>query len=147
MYNITPEALNEVVARYEDLRSSFRSFTSSGQLNKHTLNEYQHRFMDIAADLRPFKQDVNAKWLRHDDKCATALKGRIAIQLSEGNIDGYEKMSLNQADKYASSTPHYKDFLQKRAFYKESLNNIEDLRMDVSGYVYLIKDYIKDCRD
>lgn len=147
MYNITPEALNEVVTRYEDLRASFRSFTSSGQLNKHTLNEYQHRFIDIAADLRPFKQDVNAKWLRHDDKAATSMKSRIALQLSEGGVDGYEKMSLNQADKFASSTPHYRDFLQKRAFYKESLVNLEDLRMDCSGYIYLIKDYIKDCRD
>ena len=147
MQEINSESLDGIVERYNELRSSFRSYTSSGQLRKSGLNEFQHRFIDIGADLLPFKKEVNSKWLRHDDKAATARKSRIAVALSRGEVEGYNAMSLNQADKFASSTDEYNEFLEKRSFYKESLTNIDDLRNDISSYVYMIKDYIKDCRD
>lgn len=138
------DALNEIMESFESLRSNFRNAMSVREVNKSTLNEYQHRFLDIRSSLRPFKNQVNSKWLRMDDKAATAFKSRIAIALSKGEIDGYDSMSLNQADKFASSTPQYKEFLDKRAFYKESLVNIDDVRGDCLSYINLIKDYIKD---
>lgn len=136
--------LDEILQNYDNDISSFKEYTRSGRLNKSTLNEYQHRFLDIRSSLRPFKNEVNSKWLRMDDKAATAFKSRIAIALSKGEVDGYDSMSLNQADKFAASTPQYKEFLEKRAFYKESLVNIDDIRGDCLSYINLIKDYIKD---
>ena len=136
--------LNDIIEEYEDLRVNFRQYMKVGDSNKSALNEYQHRFLDIKADLRPYKKEVNSKWLRMDDKAASAMKSRIAISMSRGEIDGYDKLSLNQADKYASSTSQYGKFLEERSFYKESLVNLDDLRNDITGYINLTKDYIKD---
>ena len=138
------DGLEEIIERYESSRINFREFMSRGDVRKPTLNEFQHRFIDIRADLRGYKRKVNEGWLKLDDKAATAFKSRIAIALSKGEVDGYDSMSLNQADKFAASTPQYKEFLEKRAFYKESLVNIDDIRGDCLSYINLIKDYIKD---
>lgn len=134
-----------MISSYEDLRSNFKNHTRNQQVSKSSLNEFQHRFLDLRADLRPYKKQLNSEWLKRDDKATTAFKGRLAIALSRGEIDGYEKMSLNQADKFASSTPQYKEFLEKRAFYKESYINIEDIRNECLSYINLCKDYSKDC--
>lgn len=136
--------LSEIIEEYENTKSSFRRYSKIEIMQRSSLNEFQHRFMDIKSDLKPFKSEVNGKWLRMDDKAATAIKSRIALAISRGEVNGYDKLSLNQSEKYAASTPEYKKFLEERAFYKESLVNIQDLRDDCQGYINLCKDYLKD---
>jgi len=136
--------LNDLISDFDNLRDNFNNYTRTQSLTKTSLNEYQHRFMDIKSKLRPWKKEVQGEWMKRDDKAATAYKGRLAISLSRGEIEGYDKMSLNQANNYASSTPHYEKFVEERAFYKESLVNLQDMRDDCQGYINLCKDYLKD---
>lgn len=138
------DKLDEIISEYQDLIISFRNLISRGDVMKSTLNEYQHRFLDIKTKLLPFKNHVNSRWLRVDDKAATAKKARIAVALTRGEIDGYGTLSMNQANNFAASTREYEEFLEQRAFYRESLTNIDDVRNDISAYVNLCKDYLKD---
>jgi len=140
--------LEEIITEYEDLRQSFRTFSSQGDSNKDTLLEFQHRFLDIKADLREWHTKmVSASEIR-SEKAATAIKMRIAISMMKGEFKFgedeqpmYDKLpSLSSAEKFAGATKEYKEFLNQRAFYKESFVNITDLREDINGIVTLIRD-------
>jgi len=141
--------LEEIIEDFENNRISFKAFREIKDLNKTTLIEYQARFLDIKAELRPYKVDMVKQWIRRDDKAATAIKFRIAIAIHEGNFKDkegkliYEKCSINQAEKYASGCEQYKEFVDQRAFYKESMTNISDLRNDCDSFANLIKDILK----
>ena len=82
------------------------------------------------------------------DKGATAIKMRIAISMirdeyvfAEGEKPMYEKHpTITNADKYAAATKQYKEFLNQRAFWKESFVNVADLREDLQGYITLCRD-------
>ncbi len=140
--------LEEIITDYEETRDSFKNFTKVGDANKDTLLEYQQRFLDLKADLRPWHtQMMHASEMR-SDKGATAIKMRIAIAMvkdeykfKEGEAPMYDKHpTITSADKYAAATTEYKEFLDQRAFWKESFVNVADLREDLQGYITLCRD-------
>jgi hypothetical protein len=89
------------------------------------------------------------EWTRRDDKAASAIKFRIALAIHEGRFKDekgkllYDECSMNMAEKFASGCEKYKEFVDQRAFYKESLTNISELRNDAESYINLIKDILK----
>jgi hypothetical protein len=141
--------LEEVIVDFETERGSYRNFAKKGDLNKHTLLEFQGRFIDLKSELRFWKTYLTKEWTRRDDKAATAIKFRIAIAISRGEFKDkegntpYEKCSITSAEKYASGSQEYKEFVDQRAFYKESLTNVADLREDLNSYINEIKDRLK----
>jgi len=142
--------LEDIIQEYEDLRENFKVFTKNSEDNKNTLLEYQHRFIDLKADLRHWHKTVGAEYARRDDKNATGIKYRIAVAISEGNFKDeegrliYDKCSLSQAEKLAAGSEKYKEFLQQRTFYKESYINISDLREEISNYIVLTRDRLNN---
>jgi len=140
--------LEEIIEEYENTRQSFKSFTSVGDSNKDTLLEYQQRFLDLKADLRPWHTKMMHAAEMRSDKGATAIKMRIAVSMvkdeyefSENEKPMYDKPpTISNADKYAAATKQYKEFLNQRTFHKESFTNIADLREDLQGYITLCRD-------
>lgn len=140
--------LEEILTDYENTRQSFKNFTSVGDANKDTLLEYQQRFLDLKADLRPWHTKMMHASEMRSDKSATAIKMRIAVSMvrgeyifTEGEKPMYEKPpTMSVADKYAAATKEYKEFLVQRAFHKESFVNIADLREDLTGLITLCRD-------
>lgn len=143
------EKLEELIIAYEDTRSQYRTFINKGDNNKSTLLEFQSRFVDIKASLRPYHTYFTNAWVKRDDKSATAIKFRIAVAISEDRyVDKedptvYEKCSITAAEKMASGSRAYKEFVDQRGFYRESLTNISDMRDDINSYVNEIKDRLK----
>jgi hypothetical protein len=142
--------IKEIIESYETTRVSFRDFTRVGDLNnKLALIEFEGRFADIKADLRYWKSKYTGEWTRRDDKSATAIKFRIAVAIVNNEYKGadgnplFEKCSITNAEKYASGSPEYRDFVQSRAFYRESLTNISELREDCGTFIMEIKDRLK----
>lgn len=140
--------LEEIIEDYENTRQSFKTFTSIGDANKDTLLEYQQRFLDLKADLRPWHTKMMHASEMRSDKSATAIKMRIAIAMvkdeyvfAEGEKPMYDKPpTITNADKYAGATRQYKEFLDQRTFHKESFVNVSDLREDLQGYITLCRD-------
>jgi hypothetical protein len=139
--------LEEIITAYDDLRDVFKNFCSSGDNNKDSLLEFQHRFLELKADLRPWHTSMLKKSENRSDKQATAIKCRISISMVKGEFvfgddkPMYDKPpTMSSAEKYAAATKEYKKFLDERTFYKESFVNIADLREDISAYVVLIRD-------
>ena len=143
------EKLEKIIEEFEEERKSFKEFIRSGDGNKNTLLEYQNRFTNLKADLRPYAKKVAKEYEKRSDKQATAIKFRIAVAIHNGDFKDdegnliYEDCSINQAEKYASASEPYQKFLEQKAFYKESYVNIRDLREDMNTYINLIKDYLK----
>lgn len=141
--------LKDIIEDFNNNRISFAEYRKKGEMSRPPLLEYQARFVDIKAELRPFKVDMIKQWTRRDDKAATAIKYRIAIAIHDGTFrdsEGkmvYEQCSITQAEKFASGCKEYKDFVDQRAFYKESLTNVSDLRNDCDSFANLIKDMLK----
>lgn len=141
--------LEEIIDDFDAFRVSFNDYRKHKEVLKDTLIEFEARLVDLRADLRPHRKQVAAEWQKRDDKAATGIKFRIAIAIHEGNYTDkegkliYEECSINQAEKFASGSQKYKEFLDQRSFYKESLVNITDLRNDIDGYINLIKDILK----
>lgn len=147
MNNIKP--LDEIIQEFEDLRANFKVFSKNSDDNRESLLEYQHRFIDLKADLRYWHKKVAGEYTRRDEKACTGIKYRIAVAISEGNFKDeegkliYDKCSISQAEKLAAGSEKYKEFLSQRAFYKESLINIADLREDIANYVLIINNRLK----
>lgn len=143
--------LEDIIEDYEELRRSFKNFTKVSDNNKDSLIEYQHRFIDLKADLRYWHTKMMYASTKRDEKACTGIKFRIAVAMvrdeyvwSEGEKPMYDKApSIGNAEKFASASKQYKEFLEQRAFYKESLTNINDLRDEISSYINLIKDRLK----
>ena len=141
--------LEEIVQDFEDNRISFSEFRRKGDLNKHALLEYQARFVDLKAELRPYKVEMIKEWTRRDDKAATAIKFRIALAIHQGTFKDkegkriYEICSITAAEKFASGCEAYREFVDQRAFYRESMTNVTDLRNDCDSFANLIKDILK----
>jgi len=140
--------LEEIIEEYENTRQSFKNFTSVGDANKDTLLEYQQRFLDLKADLRPWHTKMMHASEMRSDKGATAIKMRIAVSMvkdeytfGENEKPMYDKPpTISNADKYAAATKQYKEFLDQRTFHKESFVNVADLREDLQGYITLCRD-------
>lgn len=140
--------LEEILIEYDELRGSFKNFTSVGDANRDTLLEYQQRFLDLKADLRPWHTKMMSASEMRSDKGATAIKMRIAIAMvkdeyvfENGEKPMYDKPpTISNADKYAAATRQYKEFLDQRTFHKESFVNVADLREDLQGYITLCRD-------
>jgi len=143
--------LEEIIADFEETRQSYRAFTKLDHNNKESLIEFQSRFLDIRADLRAWKAKYTYEWIRRDDKAATAIKFRIAVAMTNGtyelNSEKEEESgklpTITNAEKLASGSKEYREFVEQRGFYKESLTNISDMRDDASGYINEIKDRLK----
>jgi hypothetical protein len=141
--------LEDLIVRFESQREAYRAFTKSGDLNKHTLLEFQGRFIDLKSEIRHWRKYLTKEWTRRDDKAATAIKFRIAMEITKGDFidDGatepLAKCSITSAEKFASGSLTYKKFVDQRAFFKESLTNVSDLREDMNSYINEIKDRLK----
>ena len=143
--------LEDIIEDYENARVALRHIVASDQNYKEALLEMQHRLLDLRADLRPHHTNLLAKSEARTDKAATAIKARIAISMirgeyefKEGEKPMYVKLpTISSAEKFAAATKEYKQFLEQRAFYKESFVNIADLREDIQGFVNLVKDKLK----
>lgn len=139
--------LEEILTDYEELRGSYRNFTKVGDGNKHSLIEFQGRFIDLKADLKYWKVKYTHEWTRRDDKAATAIKFRIAVAMTRGEYptgDEVEKLpTITNAEKLASGSKEYREFVEQRGFYKESLTNLSDTREDINSYINEIKDRLK----
>lgn len=143
--------LEEILNEYEELRGSYRSFTRTGDGNKNTLIEFQGRFIDLKADLKYWRVKYTHEWTRRDDKAATAIKFRIAVAMTNGTYNlGSEKEeesgklpTITNAEKLASGSKEYREFVEQRGFYKESLTNLSDTREDINSYINEIKDRLK----
>jgi len=144
-----PRELVDIISDFETERATYREFTKRGDLNKNALLEFQGRFVDLKAEIRHWKKYLANEWTRRDDKAATAIKFRIAIAISRGEFKDdegnliYEKCSITSAETYASGSQAYKDFVDQRAFYKEAMTNVSDLREDMNSYINEIKDRLK----
>lgn len=140
--------LEQIIEEYENTRQSFKNFTNVGDANKDTLLEYQQRFLDLKADLRPWHTKLMHASEMRSDKSATAIKMRIAVcmvkdeyNFTEDEKPMYDKPpSISNADKYAAATKEYQEFLKQRTFHKESFVNISDLREDLTGFITLCRD-------
>lgn len=128
-------SLEEILNDFEDLRGTFRVFIRDSEVNRDALMEFQGRFNDLKADLRPHHAKVSREYSNRDDKSATAIKFRIALAISRGEHEDFDSCSINQAEKLASASKEYKKFLEQRVFWKESLVNVNDLRDDISSYL------------
>jgi len=141
--------LETIISDFDYFRESFNDYRKKKEINKDTLIEFEARLVDLRADLRPFRKEIAAEWQKRDDKAATGIKFRIAIAINNGTFvdeEGrqiFDCNSINQAEKFASGSDKYKEFLDQRSFFKESLVNITDLRNDIDGYINLIKDILK----
>jgi len=143
--------LEEIIEEYENTRQSFKNFTTVGDANKDALLEYQQRFLDLKADLRYWHTKMMHAATKRDEKACTGIKFRIAVAMvrdeyvwAEGEKPMYDKPpAIGNAEKFASASKQYKEFLEQRAFYKESLANVNDLRDEISSYINLIKDRLK----
>jgi hypothetical protein len=141
--------LDVIIDDFDSFRESFNDYRKHKEVAKDTLIEFEARLVDLRADLRPHRKHVAAEWQKRDDKSATGIKFRIAIAINNGTfLDDkgkpiYDCNSINQAEKFASGSDKYREFLDQRSFYKESLVNVTDLRNDIDGYINLIKDILK----
>jgi hypothetical protein len=140
--------LEEIINDYESTRQSFKDFTKVGDSNRDTLLEFQQRFLDLKADLRPWHTFTLKNSENRSDKGATAIKMRIAIAMVKDEYEFGENEkpmynnppTITNADKYAAATKQYKEFLAQRTFHKESFVNVADLREDLQGYITLCRD-------
>ena len=139
--------LEEILTEYENTRQSYRAFTRNGDGNKNSLIEYQGRFIDLKADLKYWKVKYTHEWTRRDDKAATAIKFRIAVAMTRGEYpsgdDEVKLPTITNAEKLASGSKEYREFVEQRGFYKESLTNLSDTREDINSYINEIKDRLK----
>lgn len=142
-------SLEKIIEDFSSLRESFHNYTAKGEVKKETLNDFQEKFVRLKADLTSWKAKLTNKWVRFDDKSATSIKYRIAVAISRGDFtdkDATEPMpkaSLSMAEKMAAGSNTYKDFIDKRAFHKESVTNISDIREDCNSYITLIINMVK----
>lgn len=141
--------LDAIIDDFNELRENFRTIFKTSEVKRDTLLEFQTRLVELKCDLTPWHKKVAAEYEKRSDKAATAIKYRICSSISNGEFidigdtNPLEKCSLNQAEKIAASTKRYKEFLDQRAFYRESLVNVVDLREDINSYINLIKDMLK----
>ena len=143
--------LEDIIEDYENARVSLRSIIASDTNYKDALLEMQHRLLDLRADLRPWHTKMLKASELRSDKQATAIKHRIGLAMVKGEYefkDGekpmYEKLpTISNAEKYASASREYKEFLEQKVFYKESFVNIADLREEIASFVLLVKDKLK----
>lgn len=139
--------LDEILNEYEELRKSFRNTTKSGSLTKDSLIEFQGRFIDVKADLKYWRVKYTHEWTRRDDKAATAIKFRIAVAMTRGEYETGDQETklptITNAEKLASGSKEYREFVEQRGFYKESLTNLSDTREDINSYINEIKDRLK----
>lgn len=129
------KSLNDIIEQFEEIRGTYRAFIRNSELNRESLMEFQGRFNDLKADLRPHHAEVSRQYTKFDDKSATAIKYRLAVSISRGEHEDFDSCSINQAEKYAPASKEYKKFIDSRVFWKESLVNINDLRDDISSYL------------
>lgn len=143
--------LEDIITEFEEQRLNLKAFTSNGDNNKDTLIEFQHRFLELKSDLRYWHVKMVGASDKRGDKSSTAVKYRISCSMVRGEYefkDGekpiYDKPpAIGNAEKFAAGTKEYKEFLEQRTFYKESLTNVSDLREDIQGYINLLKDKLK----
>ena len=146
------KSLEKIIEYYNDTRESYKNYITRGSVNKDGLIDFQSRFNEIKADLTPWKSKFTNEWVRRDDKSATAIKFRIAVAITNGtykDADGkplFEKCTITNAEKYASASKEYQEFVDQRAEYKEYVTNLTDLREDCNSYSLLINNMLKDSR-
>lgn len=141
--------LTNIIEDFNNQKLTYRGLVNREDVPRETLLNFQGVFTDLKSRVRPIHTEVVKHYTLHDDKGATAIKYRIAFAISEGRFKNendellYDKCSINQAEKLASGSDVYKKFITQRAFWKESLVNITDLRDDISSYLIEISNRLR----
>ena len=142
--------LVDIIDEYELLKENYRLYTRKCEFNKDTLIEYQSKFVDLKALIRPWKTFFMEAYTKRDDKSCSAIKYRIAISISNGEyVDKktgkqvYEKCSITSAEKYANGNKEYQEFINQRSQYKSGLTNTSCLIDDINSYIMEIRDRLK----
>lgn len=142
--------LEDIIEEYEELRESYRNFRNTQEVTEKPLLEYQSRFIDLKADLRPWVSKMVAEYTKRDDKAATSIKYRLTLAMVKdtyipaNGVPIYDTPpSITHAEKYAAASPEYKKFLDQRVFYKEGYTNVQSLREDITEYINSTKQYLK----
>lgn len=140
--------LEDILQDFNNIRDSYKNYCKNSSVTKTGLIEFETRFTELKSDMTYWKSKLSGDWSRYDDKAATAIKYRIAVEIYrkgfiDTNGDVYEKTSLSSAEKLAAATERYTTFINDRAFYKESMVNISDTKDDINSYINLIKDQLK----
>lgn len=137
------EKFQETLEEFENLRSTYRNVVNKNEAKRDTFLEFQSRFTDLKADLRPIHALVTRHYTSRDEKASTAIKFRLAIAIQNGEHEDFDSCSINQAEKYASGCKEYKEFINQRSFWKESLVNINDVLDDIQSYLIEISTRLK----
>lgn len=138
------KSIEEIIEEFNTVKETFHNYISVGEVKKESLNTLQSKFVEIKSDLREWKSLYTRNWTRTDDKAATAIKYRIAVAISRGEFTDkgddapLPRTTLSMAEKIAAGSKTYKEFVDKRAFNKETLTNLSDLREDCTSYITLI---------
>lgn len=143
------DKLKTLIEEFDELEKSFNHFCVNGDgNNKEALIEFERRFVKLKTSFREPLGYVTKLAVTHDDKSATAIKFRIASAIMKGEyVDSddthYEECSITAAEKFASATLNYKEFIGKRAVFREALSNVNAVIQDCMLYINLIKDKLK----
>ena len=114
------EKFQETLEEFENLRSTYRNVVNKNEAKRETFLEFQSRFTDLKADLRPIHALVTRHYTSRDEKASTAIKYRLAIAIQNGEHEDFDSCSINQAEKFPSGCKEYKEFINQRSFWKES---------------------------
>lgn len=137
------EKFQETLEEFENLRSTYRNVVNKNEAKRETFLEFQSRFTDLKASLRPVHALVTRHYTSRDEKASTAIKYRLAIAIQNGEHEDFDSCSINQAEKFAAGCKEYKEFINQRSFWKESLVNINDVLDDIQSYLIEISTRLK----
>jgi len=141
--------LDQIIDEFDDLRKAFLSYRKKQEPKRDSLIEFEARFVDLKTELRLHRAFLLNETVKRDEKAASAIKFRIAVAIHEGEFKNekgeliYDACSINQAEKFAAGSIKYKEFIDQRAFYKQSYLNVSSLHSDIEGHINLIKDILK----
>ena len=87
--NVKEELGNHLASVIEDFnkdRTEYRNLVNRSEVARETLLDFQGKFTDLKARVRPIHTEIAKHYSAHDDKGATAIKYRIAYAISEGRF-------------------------------------------------------------
>lgn len=131
------EKLEKFVLDYESLRKEYSQFLSSGGArDKHVLSSFQSKFNNLKGDLVQVYPYILKEQVRRDNKAMTAVKARLARAIHEGRYKDFEATnSWNKCESLAASTDEYRDMLEQRAFWYESLETLTEIKFSIQSYI------------
>lgn len=132
--------LEEIVIKFQDLRSAYHNFVKmSDTKTKDALVSFEEGFCDILAELVEVSPTVYSKRVQHDDRASSATKARICRSIYDGvNKEFAKETSWSKVESFAASSEEMKQHLEGRAFWYESYDTIEGIRIAIQSYLTAI---------